>query len=181
MLNDLAKLFYETDILTIRKEQMDLDFYKAFSHPKSIRTLSEMAAQIIDDYAIDSITCLDESLPYATHIAELLDLPIQWIHGDKLIGEARSGEVIERTIFISLATPNPAAMQELVSYFELVKVELVAVFNLIGVHDYPKDSVIQMINLAHLGQLLQVYRQLMIISEDEYNNLITLQEVQNPE
>lgn len=181
MLDELAKLFYETDILTIRKEQMDLDFYKAFSHPKAIRTLSEMAAKIIDDYAIDSITCLDESLPYASHIGALLDLPIQWIHADKLIGEARPGEAIERTIFISLATPNPNAMKELISYFDLVKVELVAVFNLIGVHDYPKDAEVQMINLAHLGQLLQVYRQLLIISEEEYNNLITLQEVNDSE
>ena len=90
MLDDLSKLFYNTDILAIRKDQMDLDFYKALAHPKAIKKLSEMAAEIIDDYAIDSITCLDESLPYATHIAAILDLPIQWIHGERLIGEFKT-------------------------------------------------------------------------------------------
>ena len=181
MLDDLAKLFYNTDILAIRKDQMDLDFYKALAHPKAIQKLSEMSAEIIDDYAIDSITCLDESLPYATHIAAILDLPIQWIHGERLIGDSKPGETIQRTMFISLATPNPNAMKELHNYFNEVELELVGVFNLIAVHDYPKDEPIQMINLIHLGQLLQVYRQLMIITEEEYNNLLTLQEVQDPE
>ena len=83
-------------------------------------------------------------------------------------------------MFISLATPNPNAMQELHNYFGEVELELVGVFNLIAVHDYP-DQPIQMINLVHLGQLLQIYRQLMIITEEEYNNLLTLQEVQDPE
>ena len=181
MLDDLAKLFYNTDILTIRKDQMDLDFHKALAHPKAIKSLSKMSAEIIDDYAIDSITCLDESFPYATHIAATLDLPIQWIHGERLIGESRPGKTIERTMFLSLATPNTNAMKELNNYFSEVQLELVGVFNIIGVHDYPKEEPIQMINLIHLGQLLQVYRQLMIITEEEYNNFLTLQEVQDPE
>tara|TARA_Y100000589_G_scaffold70433_1_gene62658 strand:- start:1090 stop:1635 length:546 start_codon:yes stop_codon:yes gene_type:complete len=181
MLDDLAKLFYDTDILTIRKDQMDLDFYKAFAQPKAIKLLSEMSSEIIDDYAIDSITCLDESLPYATHIAAILDLPIQWIHGERLIGGPKPGKTIKRTMFLSLATPNPNAMKELNSYFSQVELELVGVFNIIGVHDFPKDEPIQMINLVHLGQLLQIYRQLMIITEEEYNNLLTLQEVQDSE
>ena len=67
MLDDLAKLFYNTDILAIRKDQMDLDFYKALAHPKAIQKLSVeincLTIEYFSDQILNTLETLYGSIP----------------------------------------------------------------------------------------------------------------------
>ena len=172
--NELAELFYQSDIIQIKTGELQVNFNRCLLNPKYLRPFSNICAQILDDYAIDSITCIDEGLPIASFTAEALDLPLLWIRENSIQSDFATEKNIKRTMFLTLLTPSSSEIETVTKFFETSDIELVGIFSLLTVTP-PEDVTTRLIELISLERVLQVYRTLFLITEDEFQKIQYLQ------
>lgn len=175
ILEKVAQILYDRDIIQIRKGEVQVDFQQSYAWPQAIDKLSGFAAEVLDDYAIDSICTLDEALPFGVNTAKYLDLPLQWFDGEKLYGFGRPGEEIKRTMFISLLSPPPDGRKALVEFYKSQGIELVGVFSLLAMGGYEED-ITRDLFLINFAQLIELYHQMYLITPDEYEKIKALYE-----
>ncbi|MCJ8345827.1 hypothetical protein MJH12_09820 [bacterium] len=165
MSEQLAQMFYETDI--IRFDKNSIDFSIAFSHPSVFPFLADASAETLDDYAIDAIVSGSEVLPYMPLIAGRLELPFLWLNGDAVIGDATD---IKRVIYITLVSPSEediALIHELAGKQNL---EVIAVYSFLGMR--PDTESPRLMSLVAAGEILEQYKALHLISQAEYDAIL---------
>ena len=166
MKQEIAQLFYDSDIIQIKTGEFNLDFTRIFSSPHLINPLVKYCAKEIDDYAIDSLICIDEGLPFLPPIATELELPFQWLREGKI---SATKEGVKRTIFFSLLQPGKEDSENIKTILEKNQIELIAIYSLLGIHN--EDGDIRHLSLIKLSELFEIYHSLYLITNEEFNNL----------
>ncbi|PCJ21485.1 MAG: hypothetical protein COB02_02515 [Candidatus Cloacimonadota bacterium] len=165
MSDQLAQMFYETDI--IRFDKNSIDFSKAFSHPDVFPFLADASIEILDDYAIDAIVCGSEVLPYMPHLASRLELPFLWLNGEDIIGDIKD---IKRIIYITLVSPSEEDMTLIHELCKKQGLEIIAVYSFLGMR--PNTEEPRLLSLVAAGEILEKYKELHLISEKEYSDIL---------
>lgn len=169
MSNELAQMFYETDI--VRFDKNSIDFSKAFAHPTVFPYLASASAEVLDDYAIDAIVSSSEVLPYLPVMSERLELPFLWLNGDQLIGDKND---VKRIIYICLVSPGVDDMKIIHDLCEQQGFEVVAVYAFLGLR--PNTDKPRLLTLTSAGDLLDQYKALHLISQQEYDAILGSEE-----
>jgi hypothetical protein len=167
MKGQIAQLLYETDIIGIRKASLEVDFCKGFSNPRGLAQLCSYATKEIDDYAIDALICVDETLPLATHCSTILELPLLWLKDGVFKGNTKE---IKRAMFLAPLTPGKEHITTLETYFSTSGIELVGIYSFLGMQTNA-DKGIRIINLIEMAEVLEVFKNIHLITNDEYERL----------
>lgn len=167
---NLPQMFYDVDIIAIRKGLLDIDFFRAFSKPAVFSTLASASAVFLDDYAADVLICKQDSLAWVPSCATQMDLPCAWLRGDAFLGLTRDSK---RAIHCCLLTPSAEELGELTEAYKKAGLELNAVFALLGL---PMEAAgIRLLSLITLPEVLEEYHRLYLITSEEYERLTQLQ------
>lgn len=170
MVENIARLYYETDVISMGTGVLNLSLSHIFAWPKRLLELGNYAFQKLDDYAIDGVCSIDENLPITACCASLLDLPFFWLKEQSLIGGKRQN--IRRLMFISFLTPSADDIETIFELFQSQSIELVGIFSFLG---FPRpDSAARLISLVDCQDVLAVYRDLHLLSSPEYAHLSTM-------
>ena len=171
MKQEIAQLFYDSDTIQIKTGEFNLDFTRIFSSPYLINQLVKYCAKELDDYAIDSLICIDEALPFIPPIATELELPFQWLRDGKI---SATKEETKRAIFFSLLQPGKEDSENIKSIFEKNNIELIGIYSLLGVHN--EETSIRHLSLIKLSELFEIYHSLYLITNEEFSNLSKINE-----
>lgn len=173
----IAELFYQSDVIAIRKGSLDIDFFRTFQKPATILQLADVAAQILDDYAIDALVVRPDSLAFGPHAAVRLELPMALWRNQELIGSLPEGT--KRAIVMTVMTPTDEEIQAAQAVFQANGIELVGFFSFLGLPLDSKEPV-RKLHLAGLNEILVEYQRLFLITPEEYQRLSTLQMGEQP-
>jgi hypothetical protein len=164
MNHPLGKLLYDSGVLHFNSKDIHVDFTQIFANPSWMRLLANHAAKDLEDYAIDALSGNEETLPYAMLCCESLALPLQYVRHNQLTQVKRP---IQRSIHLTLMTPDHEEINSLVQVFNAHEVELVGIYSLLGVRDV--ETTIRLLSLVKLKDILETYRKIHLITEDELN------------
>ncbi len=173
MNHPLGKLLYDSGVLQFTPKEIGVDFTKIFARPSWMRLLANHAAKDLEDYAIDSLSGNEDTLVYAMLCGESLALPIQYLRHNRL---SQLKQPIKRCIHLTLMTPDYEEINSLVQEFNHCQIELVGIYSLLGARDV--ETTIRLLNLVKLKDILETYRQIHLITEDELKLYL---EQMNPE
>jgi len=170
----LAQMFYDTDIIAIRKGLLDIDFFRGFATPACFLEFANMAAPLLDDYATDALIAKQDSLAWVPACAVKLELPCVWLRNGDFLGLKKD---CKRAIHCSLMSPSQEELDGLKKEYEQKNIELVATFSLLGLQN--SVSEIRQLCLVTLEDVLLIYHQLHLISTEDLQRLGQLKQAQS--
>jgi hypothetical protein len=167
MVEEIARLYYETDVVSVKPGVLDLNFPNLFAWPKRLLELCEHAFTLLDEYAIDGLCSVDEFLPFTACCASRLDLPFFWLRDGKLVGGKK--QQIKRLMFVSALTPSAENMETISQFFASQSIELVGIFSFLGFDR--RNPPTRLISLVECKQVLAIFRDLYLLSGEEYERI----------